>query len=319
MRTLRPSSSSDRGLCQPLGQLRQDAGRGLDQVDRDVLVGIDAIEPVGDELARRLVQLGGKLRAGRAGADDGDLQLLGPQRLGLGVGADAGVDQPAVEARGLIGRLERDGVLLDAGRAEIVGEAADGDDERVVAELPRRRDLPPLLVDDRRHLDDAAAPVDARHLAGAIGEAVPVGLGQVVDLVEAEVHAAGGDLVQQRLPQVRALAVDQGDRGLAAPAELVAQPRGKLQPAGSAADDDDAMQLLLHGPLAPMRLAASGQRCTKAAGRARTYAAQPGAWRTGRSVSSGVAAPASRSRAMASTNATVRSATIWRCRSIVTT
>ena len=82
-RTLRPSSSLRRRLRQPLGQLRQDARRGLDQVDLDVLVGIDAVEPVGDELARGLVQLGRQLRARRAGADDGDLQLLRPQRLGL--------------------------------------------------------------------------------------------------------------------------------------------------------------------------------------------------------------------------------------------
>ena len=65
------------------------------------LLGIDAVEPVGDELARGLVQLGRQLGAGRAGADDGDLQLLRPQRLGLRVRADAGVDQAAVEALGL--------------------------------------------------------------------------------------------------------------------------------------------------------------------------------------------------------------------------
>ena len=52
-----------RRLGQALGQLRQDARRGLDQVDLDVHVGIDAVEAVGDELARRLVQLGRKLGA----------------------------------------------------------------------------------------------------------------------------------------------------------------------------------------------------------------------------------------------------------------
>ena len=99
---LEPCEQLCRRLRQPLGQLRQDARRGLDQVDLDVPVRIDAVEPVGDELARGLVQLGRQLRARRAGADDGDLQLLGPQRLGLGIGADAGVDQAAVEARGLL-------------------------------------------------------------------------------------------------------------------------------------------------------------------------------------------------------------------------
>ena len=84
--------------------------------------------------------------------------------------------------------------------------------------------------------------VEAGHLADAIDEAVPVGLRQVVDLVHAQVHAAGGDLVQQRLPEVRALPVDQRDAGLAALAELVAQAGGKLEPAGAAADNDDAFR-----------------------------------------------------------------------------
>ena len=50
-----------------------------------------------------LVQLGGELDAGRARADDRDLQLPGPQRPGLRVRADAGVDEPLVEAVGLAG------------------------------------------------------------------------------------------------------------------------------------------------------------------------------------------------------------------------
>ncbi len=58
-------------------------------MDLDVLVGVDAVEAVGNELARGLVQLGGELGAGGAGADDGDLKLLRPQRLGLRMRADA--------------------------------------------------------------------------------------------------------------------------------------------------------------------------------------------------------------------------------------
>ena len=108
------ASDSRSGSC---GRMR---GAASIRCDLDVHVRIDAIEPVGDELARGLVQLGRQLGPGRAGADDGDLQLLGPQRLGLGVRADAGVDEPAVEARGLLGGLQRDGMVLDAGGAEVV-------------------------------------------------------------------------------------------------------------------------------------------------------------------------------------------------------
>ena len=73
----------------------------------DVLLGIDLVEAEGDDAARRLVQLRGKLRPSRAGADDGDVQLPWADRLGLRIGAHAGVDQAAVEALGLLGRVER--------------------------------------------------------------------------------------------------------------------------------------------------------------------------------------------------------------------
>ena len=126
------------GLRKPLRQRRENARRCLDQVDLDVLVGIDAVEAVGHQLARRLVQLGGQLGSRRTGADDGHLQLLGPQRLALRVRADAGVDETRVKALRLLGRLERNGIRFHAARIEVVGQAADGDDERIVAELLRR-------------------------------------------------------------------------------------------------------------------------------------------------------------------------------------
>ena len=85
--------------------------------------------------------------------------------------------------------------------------------------------------------------VEAGHLAVAELEAVPVALRLIFELVAVDVHAAGGDLVQQRLPDVRARALDERDL---APcrlrAELVAEPRRELEPAGAAADDDDVMQ-----------------------------------------------------------------------------
>jgi hypothetical protein len=231
----------DRRLRQPLGQRRENARRRLDQVDADVLVRVDAVEAEGDELPRRLVQLGGQLRARGAGADDGHMQLLWSQRLCLRVGPDAGIDEAPMEASRVLGRVQRQGMLPDAGRAEVVGHAADRNHQRVVGDLLAGRDLAALVVDERRHVHNAAGAIEARHAAGAIGEAVPVGLRQVVDGVHALVHAAGGDLVQQRLPQVRALAVDQRDRRLAAPSEPAAEPRDELQATGTAPHDHDRM------------------------------------------------------------------------------
>src|SRR5205814_5507497 len=74
------------------------------------------------------------------------------------------------------------------------------------------------------------------------GEVVPARLREVVALVRVEIEAARGDLVQQRLPQVRGRAVDER-HGTAAPArDAVAQPGGQLQSARPAADDHDMMQ-----------------------------------------------------------------------------
>ena len=101
--------------------------------------------------------------------------------------------------------------------------------QRVVAERALGRHLAALVVDERRDTHLAPLAVEPGHLADAVAEAVPVRLRQVVDLVHAQVHAAGGDLVQLRLPDVRARLVDQRDVGPAALAERVAEPRRQLE------------------------------------------------------------------------------------------
>ena len=65
--------------------------------------------------------------------------------------------------------------------------------------------------------------------------------------VASGIHAAGGDFVQQRLPDVRTCTVDKGNLGFAFTAELVAKLRREFEPAGAAADDDDAVQLRSSG------------------------------------------------------------------------
>jgi len=65
-------------FCDACRQGRQDSVSSLDQVQRDVPVGIDAIEPKCHEFARRLVQFSGEFDAGGAGADNCDLELSRP-------------------------------------------------------------------------------------------------------------------------------------------------------------------------------------------------------------------------------------------------
>ncbi len=60
------------------------------------------------------------------------MQLVWPQRLALGVCPDAGIHQFAVKPCSLLCRLQENGVLSRAGCAEIIGLAADRNDEDVI-------------------------------------------------------------------------------------------------------------------------------------------------------------------------------------------
>ena len=89
----------------------------------------------------------------------------------------------------------------------------------------------------------ALAAVEPNQLADAIAEMMPMRLRQKIDLMHAEIHAAGRDLVQQRLPQVSAALVDQRHVRQLAPAQLVAEPGYEFEPTGAAANDDNAMEI----------------------------------------------------------------------------
>jgi hypothetical protein len=57
----------------------------------------------------------------------------------------------------------------------------------------------------------------------------------------AEIHAAGGNFMEQWLPQMSPRFVDQNNIGLAATTERVAEPGRKLKTSSTAANDDDAV------------------------------------------------------------------------------
>jgi hypothetical protein len=133
-------------------------------------------------------------------------------------------------------------VFGGAGGTEIVGDTADGDHQRVVGEAAGRGDFAAFVVGGGGGEDFAGGAVDAREGAEAAGEMVPVGLGEVVQLMLGAAHAAGGDGVEQRLPDMGSGAFHQSDTGLAALAERVAQLGGELEAGGPATDNDDFMQ-----------------------------------------------------------------------------
>ncbi|MBS1217117.1 MAG: hypothetical protein H6R21_250 [Proteobacteria bacterium] len=95
-------------------------------------------------------------------------------------------------------------MLLGARRAEVVGAAAHGNDQGVVRNLPLTDQQAPLVVMSRRDAYHAAPAVEAGHAAQLETEVVPAGLCEVIEGVQVDIHAAGGNFVQQRLPQMRA-------------------------------------------------------------------------------------------------------------------
>src|SRR6476646_6445893 len=65
-----------RGFRQSLRQRWQDAIGRLDELDLDILFGIDPVEAVNDELARSVVQLCRELRSGGTSANDRNIELF---------------------------------------------------------------------------------------------------------------------------------------------------------------------------------------------------------------------------------------------------
>ena len=86
--------------------------------------------------------------------------------------------------------------------------------------------------------------IEAYHLAETKPEAVPISLGQIVELVPANIHAAGRYFVEKGLPQMRARPFNESYIHHAMPAQPVAEARDELEPASATTDDDDAMRFV---------------------------------------------------------------------------
>ena len=167
-------------------QRRDDAIGRLDERDLDVLFRIDLVEPIGHHAAN-----------GAVGSPTARLVAPAPMIATWSWPGRTGSDcvcarRQALTRRRLTLRLvrgvEADRVLLDAGRTEIVGDAADRDHQRIVRYLADRGDRAPLVVELGVELHHPARAVEPDHLAVAKAEAVPVGLGEIVELVPRHVH-----------------------------------------------------------------------------------------------------------------------------------
>src|SRR5262249_20676089 len=114
------------------------------------------------------------------------------------------VDEAPVEALRLLCRIQHDGVLHHTGRPKGIADTADGDNERVVRKRPRRCDLAPFFIERGGKMHLPLGTIDAGHLAIAELEGMPVPLRKIVDPRRSRIQAASSDLIQSRLPYMRA-------------------------------------------------------------------------------------------------------------------
>ena len=105
-----------------------------------------------------------------------------------------------VEPHRLFRRLKRNGEFRRSRSAEIVGHAADGDDQRVIGNAAGSGDLAAFLVMGRPEANHFRRAVEPDHLAEMVAKMMPMGLREIIELVLGRVHAAGGDRMEQRLP-----------------------------------------------------------------------------------------------------------------------
>jgi len=178
------------------------------------------------------------------------MKLAGTYRAALRFSANAGIHQTAIEAHRLGRGLQRHRMLGNAWCAEIIGDAADRDHQRVVADGPRRRDRAPLIIKGGGEMHLLRGAIEPDHFAQTVTEPVPMRLGEVVQLVLAGVHAARHRFMQQRLPKMCPGTFHQRDARPPAPAEAVAEPGDELQPRRAAAHHHNLVQtLIFKGPV----------------------------------------------------------------------
>lgn len=183
-------------------QRRQHIGGGLDQGDADIFFRVDPIEAIGDEAACGAMKLGCKLDSGRSGTDDRDVQLPRFEWPLLHLRAQKFTQQTLLQLIRLMMIVQKDTMLLDAFNVEIIGRAANGDDQAVIGERSSRHDLLAILIQHRCQADFFCDAIQPFHLTLDEAEMMLLRMAEIVDAVTIRGERAGGDLMQERLPDM---------------------------------------------------------------------------------------------------------------------
>ncbi|MCU0559088.1 MAG: hypothetical protein MUD16_02710 [Desulfobacterales bacterium] len=190
------------------------------------------------------MELGGQFDPRGAGSDDGDLERSNTGRLQTV--SILQLQKPAqkhfMKPIGLIPAVQEKAAVFCSRDVEIVALSADRQDQRVVRHDGSGKDLPPSAADQRFKDNDLFGSVQADPLSGAEPEPVTPRQGQVVDRLDTRIQGPGRDLVQERLPHMRALRVNQRNRNLRRAPGFSTQADRKLESSRTASDEDDPMR-----------------------------------------------------------------------------
>ncbi|MNE67787.1 hypothetical protein D3C80_1634120 [compost metagenome] len=142
----------------------------------------DPVQAIGCQFVGGVVQFGGQFDSGGTGADDGHADLF--DFVGLsGVGAQVVVEQLLVEALGLLAGVEEQAMFGRTTGAEVIGGAAHGNHQGVVAQRARRHQLLAIFIQGCRNEDLLGGTVQPAHASQLKLEMIPFGLGHVVQFV----------------------------------------------------------------------------------------------------------------------------------------
>ena len=237
-------------------QRGQDSGPRFKQRDLEPAL-VEALESVAAKRAGSVVQLGRKLHPGGPAADDGDLhsRIACIACIGCRPGTrnpQAVVQQPLPESLRVLAMVQEHAVGTNARDAEIVRHRAHRHDQVVVGNALASQQLCPVDVVHGRGDDFAALPVDILHGAEEEPKAPAITVRSVPHFVEIGIEGAGRHFMQQRLPDMGPVSVDEKHLDGAISPEPASELRGELEPARATADNDYLCHRVRHARPTPV-------------------------------------------------------------------
>ena len=200
-----------------MGRFRQafwergkDARASFDQGHSQVTL-VEYLQPVMLEGASGVVKFRREFHARRAAAHDCNVDKCMVLRFRHCAGdPQALVEQLEPKSIRLLTIFQKKAMLLDARRAEIVGDGADRDGQIIIA-YAVAPDYLGAVVDDGGDDHLPGIPVDGFQISVEIAVFPAVSVAAVAHLIEIGIKGSGGDLMEQRLPNVGPVSLDKDD------------------------------------------------------------------------------------------------------------